>query len=166
MLTFAPLQLLLFPDAFWHNWHPSPTGRGLQDKRTARQWINSVVAYLHWRAGDPWRNLSEGSQRWNPERLEYLDAIRAVERAFHKIEEPAGLRVALPVLNPAPPPLPSELQLAELPRKTLVDALLCENPALSNRKLLMKLKSRKLAHMLAQVRLDAAAVAEPERRLA
>jgi hypothetical protein len=58
------------------------------------------------------------------------------------------------------------LQLAELPRKTLVDALLCENPALSNRKLLMKLKSRKLAHMLAQVRLDAAAVAEPERRLA
>lgn len=162
MLAIVHHQLLLFPDTRGHNWQPSPLGRGLRDKRTARQWVDSITAYCLWRAGEPWRSLSSPEQRWCQERRDYLDAVQLLENAFHQVEKPKGLHVALPILSPAPSPLPSELVLAELPRKALVDALLRENPKLTNRKILMHLKRRKLAHMLAAVRL-AVADAEPER---
>lgn len=163
MLSVVPFQLLLFPDARQHNWHPSPKpGQGLREKRTARQWIDSVVAYLRWRSGEPWRDLSAREHRWCQERRDYLDAIRLIQNAFHLIDKPKGLHVPLPVLNVAPPPLPTQLKLAELPRKTLVEALLRENPALTDKKLLMTLRREKLARMLAETRIEAHK-ARPER---
>lgn len=164
-LAVAPFQLLLFPGSLPHNWHPSPLGRAVRDKRTGLQWVKSVIAYCEWRAGDSWRNLSYADQRSDPERWTYLDAARAVHSAFYRDEPTGKLHFALPVLNAEPPPLPGELDLAELPRKVLVSALLRENPSLTNSKLLGAFKRRKLAHMLASLRLSASE-ARPEKRRA
>jgi hypothetical protein len=162
MLALVHSQLLLFPNAQEHNWHPSPKGQGLRDKRTARQWIDSVVAYCEWRAGEPWRRLSDPEQRWDRERWNYLDASRLVREAYFESERPKGLYVPLPVLNAAPPPLPSELKLAKLSRSALISALIEENPQYTDARRL-KFTRRKLARMLAETRLAAAA---PVRRRA
>jgi hypothetical protein len=49
------------------------------DGRRAHQWVTSIVAYLHWRSGAEWRPLSD---RWNPERMDYLRAAYLVKQAF------------------------------------------------------------------------------------
>ena len=163
-LQVVPFQLLLFPGSRAHNWHPSPLGCAVREKRTGVQWVKSVIGYLEWRAGESWRRLSDPEQRFDPERWDYLAAARAVHQAFYRDEQESRLHFALPVLNPAPAPLPGELELAELPRKTLVAALMRENSRLSNEKILKSLKRRKLARMLSELRAKAAA--EPERRRA
>lgn len=162
-LTLVPHQLLLFPGTRAHSWSPSPQGIKVRENRSGKQWVESVIGYCEWRAGNPWRRLSDPAQRNDPERWDYLDASRLIHQKFYAPEQPAGLHFSLPVLNPAPSPLPQELELAELPRKTLVDALLRENSKLSDRKILMSFKRSKLARMLAQVRVHAKAQAEPER---
>jgi hypothetical protein len=162
VLFVVPVQLSLFPMMVPVKWTPFRASSRMREKRTARQWIDSIAAYCEWRAGEPWRRLSDPEQRWDHERWDYLDAARTVRDAFFEAQKPKGPYLALPALNVAPPPLPSELKLSRLPRKALVDALLRENPKLTDRKLLMKLKCRKLAHMLAAVRLESDQ-AEPER---
>jgi hypothetical protein len=132
----------------------------VRDKRTGLQWIKSVIGYLEWRAGEPWRRLSDPEQRFDSERWDYLDAARVVREAFYSDEQGSTLHIALPVLRPAPSALPGELELAELPRKVLVAALMRENPRLTDSKILKSLKRSKLARMLSELR---AAAVEPER---
>jgi len=163
LLQAVPHQLLLFPVHSGHNWHPSPLqGSGLRSQRSGRQWIDSICAYCLWRAGEPWRQLSDRNQRNDAERWDYLEAARLIRRAFYALEEPKGLHLAQPVLNAAPARSLSDLKLAELPRKTLVEALLRENPALTDKNRLMKLRREKLARMLAETRMEAHR-ARPER---
>jgi hypothetical protein len=46
--------------------------------RTAAQFLRSVVDYLQWRSGAAWRPLS---QRFHPDRFDYLRAIYFVNAA-------------------------------------------------------------------------------------
>jgi hypothetical protein len=50
-----------------------------RDHRTGDQWLRSVIAYLEFRAGDSWRNLSNQKLRNSPVRWEALDAIRLIK---------------------------------------------------------------------------------------
>jgi len=49
-----------------------------RDRRSGVQWLRSVRSYLEFRGGESWRRLSDPEQRWHPERLVYLDGIRAI----------------------------------------------------------------------------------------
>ena len=48
------------------------------ENRSGDQILRSVQAYLEFRAGSSWRNVVS-SERWNPQRLEYLSAIRLIQ---------------------------------------------------------------------------------------
>jgi hypothetical protein len=166
LLTLVTKQLLLFPGHPAHNWRPSPlSGRGLRDKRSARQWIDSVTAYLQWRAGEPWRSLSDPEQRNCQERRDYLDAVQTVYNAYHLVDS-KGPEIAVRPNRTDPSPFPGQTALAMQPRKVLVAALLAENPKLTDSKLLLSLKREKLARMLADVRMQVARESRPERRRA
>ena len=53
-------------------------GHSDRDERSGSQWLRAISAYLEYRTGDAWRRLSDPSQRWDPERLWYLNGIRAI----------------------------------------------------------------------------------------
>jgi hypothetical protein len=48
------------------------------DGRKAHQWVTSTLGYLNWRSGAEWRPLSD---RWNPDRIDYLRAAYLVKSA-------------------------------------------------------------------------------------
>jgi hypothetical protein len=145
MLSIVPWQLLLFPDARPHNWRPFPAGQVLRDKRSGQQWIKSVIAYCEFRAGEPWRRLSDPDQRNDPERWAYLDAARLIHSKQYESERP--LLVAPPVLDPFEKDV---RELSGWPREALVDVLLMIDPKLTSRRLLRRLTREKLARMIAE----------------
>jgi hypothetical protein len=69
------LPFLVFPD------RPFPlhdAEEAERDARSASQWIESVRAYLRWRAGESWRPVT---QRYALGRWYYLDGLRALDGA-------------------------------------------------------------------------------------
>ena len=138
-LQVVPLQLKLFPNT---------TGQfvcGEVGGRTGDQWLRSVLAYLSFRAGESWRRSTD---RFNPERREYLLAARlvlAVRNAPVKSNE-----TALEVGRPNRVPVHSETDSRG--RAQLVDELMRANPALTSRKLLSGLTKAKLLRMLEDAR--------------
>lgn len=133
----------------------------MQEERTGAQVLRSVLAYLAWRAGSPWRRLSDPKQRNANERWEYLEAARLVRSVYYGAYipgQPAKLEPALP--DPRyPEPSPEELELAEKPRPWLVNELLQANHALTDRRLLSRLGRPKLARMLLAARTARASAA-------
>jgi len=75
-LYLVPLQLDLFPHRI-PPVNPDVTDTE-RDRRFQSQWLRSIVAYLEFRTGDGWRRLTDPNQRWNHDRLDYLDAIRII----------------------------------------------------------------------------------------
>jgi hypothetical protein len=69
----VPLQLDLFPHSSQAD---NPAVTDPREHRTANQWHRAIMAYLDFRTGDAWRRLTDPEQRWDPERVYYLDAIR------------------------------------------------------------------------------------------
>lgn len=148
MLHVVPFQLRLFPD-----YHDAYSRIGIMGpesraRRTAHQWLASVEAYLTWRAGDCWRNLSKKEERNEADRWDYVAGLRLVGGVRYLLPGPALVsRVeSNPVLSP-------EIQrLANRPRGELVSELVSADPALTDRKLLSHLSGIKLASMLADRR--------------
>lgn len=134
-----------------------------RDRRNGRQWLKSAIAYCDFQAGGSWRRLSDPSQRNSSWRRWYLDGLRTLTDILSTPEDAGKIQVALPVLNPAPEPLPGESDLMALARRDLAAALVAESSVYTDYKLLSHLPRPKLARMLAQVRVDAAA-AETRRR--
>jgi hypothetical protein len=85
-LCLVPHQLSLFrleaaPPAAYDGRH-SPhleMDNTLRDRRTGDQWRRSIIAYLLFRAGEPWRSMSDPAHRNDPCRWEYLDAVRLLD---------------------------------------------------------------------------------------
>jgi hypothetical protein len=144
-LHVVAFQLSLFP------WRPDADerqmGQAERDNRTADQWLKSIIGYLEWRAGECWRRLSCREQRFSPDRLEYLAAIRTISDL--RYSSPLQPSLVLPDLFPSPSPSSLELKLRLKSRAWLVDELLRTDPRYTDRKLLMRLQPKKLAHMLA-----------------
>lgn len=117
--------------------------------RTGNQWLRSVSAYLQWRAGEPWRQLGRPDQRNSPARWDYLHAVRLIETLRHapaECDKPKPIEV--------PRPHPSESLAREIEghsRAKLVSELMKANPLLTDRKLLMRFRSPKLARMLVAI---------------
>jgi len=126
-----------------------PLGGPEVDGRSGLQWLKSAIAYCEWRAGLDWRR---SSQRNDPERWYYLDAIRTMTDALYAI--PKAPLFALPDFSPSP--TPAELKYREWKRSALVTALMQEDPRLTSRRLLMHFTREKLAHMLDDLRRCAA----------
>jgi hypothetical protein len=144
MVSRVPrFQLLIVSGGRVHPCRRSLTSRALREKRSGRQWVNSVLAYCDYRAGDCWRRLSEREQRDDPDRWAYVDAIRAIHAALS-----VDLRPALVTTPAAPRPDPEIARLASKPRAWLADQLLARDPALTDRKLLCRLSRHKLARMV------------------
>lgn len=94
------------------------------DGRNERQWIDSAVAYCYWRAGEAWRRLSDPKQRWDAERLNYLQAARILRDAgFYAIQRKEAGQPPLPSLDSSPLPSPEERALAERTRPQLIAIL-------------------------------------------
>ena len=133
----------------------------LADRRSGAQWLRAIAAYLEYKTGDSWRRLSDRAQRWDPERLWYVDGVRFI-RDF--VADTSGHIT----LASGPPPLPQSLEkktdelraakLSLMHRAELVPLLMEANPELTDRKLLMHLSRHKLALMLIKAR-DANAAA-------
>jgi hypothetical protein len=117
-----------------------------RDRRTGRQWVASVKAYLSFCAGDSWRRSRDLR---NPDSAPFVDAIRilnGIERSSfdptfdRPIEEPLTIQEAL---------TDSMVSLYErLPRPCLVRRLQTARPLLTDTKLLSHLSRAKLARML------------------
>lgn len=124
--------------------------------RTGGQWLRAINAYLNWRTGDSWRRPSDPRQRWDPERLEYLDAIRLLN----------GIGLAsVPTLSANEIPVrvftQTDIEVANLAansRAWLVCELMRVDPSLCNRKILLHLQRPKLARMLLGARSKASAL--------
>lgn len=72
-----------------------PNGGGVWevDGRGAHQWIASVLAYLEWRAGDSWRQISD---RFHPEREYYICGYRTLMQAWLAPEAADALAQPIP----------------------------------------------------------------------
>ncbi len=168
MLTLVPYQLLLFPDARAHNEPPSPVGRPVREKRTAKQIIQAILAYLDWRAGNAWVNRADPSQNHHSERRNYLRARWLVWHAFYA--EPALNRKpvvsALHLTDCVPFPLRTysaeECRLAALSRSALEDQFLALRPGFPPYRLGFYNRGR-LAAVILELR---AAGVQPQRRRA
>lgn len=107
-----------------------------RDRRTGPQWLRSTLAYLEFRAGSSWRR-----DRWQPERLYYLDGIRAI----HSLLIATSPLPFLCELNP------DELRAERLcvyGRAELVRRLLLIRADLTDRRLLSRFGRLKLARMI------------------
>lgn len=127
--------------------------------RSARQWLDSTIAYCEFRAGRAWRRYSD---RQDSEYLDWLDAVRLLMVAKHAPDEPQTIHPVLPQLERerVPAPSPAELALMEWKRPELVAALLHESPDFSqspdySRRILSHFTKAKLARMLAELRAKA-----------
>lgn len=154
VLAAVPFQLSLFPIERRHHWYPSPQGLFMREMRTAAQWLRSVIAYLEWRAGSPWRRLSDPQQRWANERWEYLDAARLVLSVYHGAFIPGKPFVAE---KPSPKSAVRDGRVAKLcllPRYELVTRLLRLDSRLTDRRLLSCFTKEKLAGMILDRQLE------------
>jgi hypothetical protein len=130
-----------------------PLGGPEVDGRSGLQWLKSAIGYCEWRAGLDWRR---SSQRNDPERWYYLDAVRLLNDLIQVAPKDAP-QFALPSFDPAP--TPAQLRYREMKRSALVTALMRENPRLTNRRILSHFSTEKLARMLDDLRRGAVEVA-------
>lgn len=139
LLQIVPLQLRLFAHKLDSRECAEYTGR------TGAQWIRSIIAYLEFRAGEPWRNRNNSCHRLSPDRLEYLEALRLISGLL----SPAGIPEKFVANGRKPPVIVRSLpQVEPRSRLDLVNQLMQANPALTNRKILLALSKAKLARML------------------
>ena len=144
-LRVAACQLSLFP------WRPESDLKSVErhDSRTPDQLIRSVIAYLEWRAGESWRNLTFRADRNDQDRWDYLDAVRLVAKMRYAEPRRPQLVLPGPVTAFRSPNTKQVRELACRPRACLVDRLMRADPSLTDRKILMHLGRLKLAGMLA-----------------
>lgn len=135
------------------------SAKTMDDGRSGRQWLESAIAYCHWRSGNAWRRLSTSAERWAPERGAYLDAERLLTDVLREPDEPNIIHALLPDLRAAAPVLAGEVEYRSWRRDVLARALIQENPSYSDFKLLSHLPRPKLARMLAETRLNAVVAA-------
>lgn len=169
-LSLVPFQL-----SFPGDWFPAmPVSDCLDSERDARDgvgWLNSVHAYLMWRAGGCWRKLHRAGQRQSASRWEYLDAARLITEIL-STEKHATLaesiqakkddraQAELDIMRGAPLPLSSEeIRLTTQSRPALVAELMCD-PLYTDARLLGGLAKRKLALMVVQSRQRRAVMSE------
>lgn len=140
-LRFSPRRLLIVS-----SFVPLTDG-GDEEKRTADQWIRSILIYLEFRAGTAWRNLSRAEQRRNPQYIEYLEAARLVLSV--RYAEPRKPQLVLK--DETRPKADSRAKRLEaLPRNVLFDRLCLLDQTLTDKRLLSHLPRPKLAAMLAE----------------
>jgi hypothetical protein len=125
------------------------------DGRTGRQWLESMMTYCDFLSGKAWRNLADPQHRHDPERVLWVQVRALLKDVMYRPDEADKLHMLAPVLNPAPAPLAGEVEFRDWRRDSLAMALVTENPQYTDAKLLRGLPKNKLAHMLAETRLDA-----------
>lgn len=131
------------------------------DRRSRSQWLRSIAAYLEYKTGDSWRRLSDPAQRWDPDRLWYLNGIDLMHTFLADTSGEILLALPSPRNSPCLVDLTDELRarsLARSSRAELVGWLMDVDPKLTDHKLLMGLSRLKLARMLIKQR-DANAAA-------
>lgn len=122
-----------------------------RDRRTGGQWLRAVKAYLEFGAGSAWRRLSDPEQRNSPVRDWYLGGIRTMNGI--PVRDPLPARAgAKAAKSKSVPGSPVARLTASRSRGWIVDELLRVNPALSDKKLLLRLSHLKLAEMLVTAR--------------
>jgi hypothetical protein len=121
-----------------------------REERTGQQWLKAVRAYCLERAGDCWRDLNSKAQRNSPGRWWYLNGAKAVSDLLCGAVDtkPAGIQLALPVLNAAPSPDGRAHAFDDRNRRWLVRELMRWNPSLTDRVTLSHLSHEKLVRML------------------
>jgi hypothetical protein len=124
-----------------------------RDRRSGLQWLRSILSYLEFSSGQAWRRLSDPEQRWHPERLWYLDGIRAVQtllasptptQTFEKKTD--DVRIG---------------RLVAMGRGWLATELWRANPSLTDLRILLRLRPAKLARILIEARDRQAAALRP-----
>ena len=139
------------------------------DGRNGRQWLQAVIGYCKWRAGEDWRQLWDSKQRWADERWYYLNGARACMAVMYLPDVPEahkGLHLADPVLpSPSvPAPVPAE-QFGNYQtyqthsREWIVDRLMGLRPELTDKKLMLRIPRPKLARLLCEAEAAAGAAA-------
>jgi hypothetical protein len=117
-----------------------------RDRRSGRQWLKAVNAYLEYMTGDAWRR---GSERNSPERWYYLDAIRWLNGIGREEALPFQRTISITPRTAQDIRINS---LASWPLAKLVEELMRLNSKLTNRKLLSHFTKVKLARMLIEAR--------------
>lgn len=143
-LSLVPIQLDLFPHephASRPNWREQEDAE--RDRRTAEQWRRSILQYLEFRAGEPWRHLGDPSQRFSAERHWYLNAYRETIQA--QFAECVESETPTPIA--ARDDARSETLLKE-PKAKILDRLLAADSMISDRRIISGLGKRKLISML------------------
>jgi hypothetical protein len=119
-----------------------------RDRRSAGQWLRSVHAYLEFMAGTAWRRPSSPADRWSPDRLYYLDAIRFLNGLVRETAKP-------PARVTVTPKTAESIRIASLASRgnpALADELQRLRPELTMRKTLLHFPRVKLARMVLEAR--------------
>lgn len=114
-----------------------------RDARTCAQWLQSVRAYLEFRAGTTWRHYADRNEDY----WAYVGAIRCLNDLDFGSSNTASLPAASPV-----PISSEEKQLAARSNTQLVDELMRLNPGLTMRRSLLHFQKTKLIHMVVHER--------------
>ena len=141
-LQLVPLQLRLFPPKVDPEQCDELTGR------TGNEWLRSIKAYLAWRAGEPWRDLTRASHRRSPLRWEYLEAIRLIDT--HRYAGTDQIETRANVERKAPQPVVPAQKFPSKSRGQLVSELMAIDSTLTNKKILLHLATDKLERMLSE----------------
>lgn len=112
------------------------------DGRTGLEWNRRATEYCEWRSGRAGRRLADPAVRWHQDRIDYLDAVRLLESVRYS----ESIHVAETVLEP--PPSAELLKLRQQPRGMLINELLSIDPKITNRKLVSRFRTEKLADMV------------------
>jgi len=132
-----------------------------RDRRTSGQWLRAVKAYLDFGSGSAWRRLSDPEQRNSPERDWYLGGIRTMNGIPARDHHAQSAKAAA---APRVPSSPVARLMATRSRGWIVDELLRVNPALTDKKLLLRLSHAKLSEMLVAARGGVSSDAQPARK--
>jgi hypothetical protein len=158
LLLLVPMQLMLAGMGSLLGCPSSwPNDERERDLRNGRQWLFSIRAYCKFRAGLAWRRSSD---RFNPNRLWYMNGIRCVQDVLYAPDKSPQL--VLPCIDGVNCSTEFERGLAAQSRPILVNRLMAASPLFTDRRLLSHLPKMKLARMLAR----AIETAQPERRRA
>ncbi|HEY5054677.1 MAG TPA: hypothetical protein VII58_00865 [Acidobacteriaceae bacterium] len=141
-----------------------------RDNRSGRQILESARDYCNWRSTRGKHAQLTHLQRFHHDRLWYLNGVTGITDAMYA-PRLVPIAIALPVLDPAPcldpraqsvtaprvPSSPAKVSpaarlMAARSRGWIVDELLRVNPALTDKKLLLRLSHLKLSGMLVTAR--------------
>jgi hypothetical protein len=137
------------------NWSPPgaharqriPMRPSERDDRSGRQILESARDYCAWRSARGKHGSLTHLQRFHHDRIWYLNGVTGITDAMYA-PRPVAIAIALPVLDPAPPPDPRTDAFVSLPRAELVRRLTDADPSLTSRKLLLGLQKTRLAALL------------------